>query len=92
MLEKNVGHSNLELPELGHLSNDLAGDEMAPSRRGGDGDRPLGPGGLPGHDLQKITSGRHAAFVACHEHVCTAVKQHYVVVVAIARLLAIDDS
>lgn len=53
MLEKNVGHSDLELPEFGHLSNNLAGDEVAASRGGGYGDRPLSPGRLPGHDLQK---------------------------------------
>lgn len=61
VLEKNVGHSDLELPELGHLSNDLAGDEVAPSRGSGHGDRPLSPGGLPGHDLpQNDQLGRHA--------------------------------
>lgn len=31
MLEENVGHPDLELPQLGHLPHNLAGDEMAPS-------------------------------------------------------------
>lgn len=52
VLEKHVGHANLELPELGHLPNDLACDEMASPRRRRNGDGSLSPGRLASHDLR----------------------------------------
>lgn len=55
MLEEHVGHADLELSQLGHLAFDIPRDEMAPSRRGRDGDRALGPAGLARHYLQGET-------------------------------------
>lgn len=52
VLEENVGHPDLEFPELGHLPNDLAGYEVTPSRRSGDGHRSLSPRLLPCLNLQ----------------------------------------
>lgn len=52
VLEEHVGLPDHELPELRHLPHDLASDEMASSRRSGDGYRSLSPGLLPGLNLQ----------------------------------------
>ena len=54
VLEKNVGHSHSERPELRHLLAYLRRDEVAPPGRGGDGDGSLGPSGCPRLNLRRL--------------------------------------
>lgn len=59
MLEEDVGHPDLELPQLGHLPHDLARDKVASPGRSGDGDRSLSPGLFPALNLQgKVRRGK----------------------------------